>query len=144
MNPLSDAWVNCFMAVCWMAIFHKLLKRRGGKAPYIAMHLSLYVNSYYCISYVFYTPMAAFLTLTTGGVLPGTWLPFLYGALVFIACYFIINWNDEHLHFGIARLKGRRRMVVFAVIWLLTAAICIYAYPRIEVFATIWNEYLGV
>ena len=144
MNPLSDAWVNCFMAVCWMAIFHKLIKRRDGKAPYIAMHLSLYVNSYYCISYTFYTPMATLLTATTGGVLPGTWLPFLYGVLVFIACYFIINWNEKHLHFGIARLKGRRRMVVFAVIWLLTVAICIYAYPRIEVFATIWNEYLGV
>ena len=142
MNPLSDAWANCVMAICWMALFHKLLKYRGGKAPYIAMHFSLYVNSYYCISYVFFTPLETFMLVKWGRLMPGTLIPFLYGLLVIVACYFIIQWNEHRLHFSISRLRGRKRIAIFSIIWLLTLAIGMYSYPRTEVFATFWNDYL--
>lgn len=142
LNPLTDAWANCAMAICWMALFYKLLKHRGGKAPYIAMHFSLYVNSYYCISWVFFAPLQKLMLATRGSLMPGTWLPFIYGLLVTVACYFIIEWNEHRLHFSISKLRGRRRIAVFSAIWLLTLAICLYAYPRTETFATFWNDYL--
>ena len=80
--------------------------------------------------------------LSRGTLLPGWLLPTLYAVLVEIACYFIIDWNEKHLRFGVAKLAGRRRTAVFAAVWIATAAVVAYAYPRIEVFANVWNAYL--
>ena len=39
-------------------------------------------------------------------------------------------------------MKGRARWIFAAAVWILTAAVIIYAYPKIEEFANIWNDYL--
>lgn len=144
LNPLTDAAANCVMALCWLALFHKLLRRNGGRVPALAMHLSRHINSYYCVSFVLYTPMETLMYAVWDTFLPGAVLPALYGLLVFVICYFIIEWNKKNLGFTIANLRGRRRTVVYGMIWLATIAICLYAYPRIETFATVWNDYLGL
>jgi len=144
LNPLTDALVNCLMTLCMLALFHKLLKRSGGRCPALVTHLSRHINSYYCTSFVLYTPLGTLMVLLWGSRMPGAVLPFLYGLLVMAICHAVIDWNESRLHFTIANLKGRRRTIVYAAIWLATLLICVYAYPRIEVFATIWNDYLGV
>ena len=87
-------------------------------------------------------PAQALLMLTRGELMPGWLLPTLYAVFVEIACYLIITWNERHLHFGIAKLAGSKRAVVFAAVWSATAAVVAYAYPRIEMFANVWNDYL--
>jgi hypothetical protein len=69
-------------------------------------------------------------------------LPLLYGLFVLAACYFIIEWNDRKLHFGIANMKGRKRTIVYAGIWIVTLAIVVYVYPQVSEYATFWNDYL--
>ena len=114
----------------------------GREAHPIASHMSRHINQYYCVSYMFILPVQALLMLSRGTLLPGWLLPTLYAVLVEIACYFIIDWNEKHLRFGVAKLAGRRRTAVFAAVWIATAAVVAYAYPRIEVFANVWNAYL--
>ena len=142
LNPLTDAMVNCLMAVNYLALFHKLLRRRGGKVPKLAAHLSRHINSYYCLSYVFYTPLSTIMWWKWGHQLPTVWLPFLYGLFVMFLCYLIIEWNNRTLKFGVAQIHGRSRVIVYSIIWILTVVIAIYIYPRTEVFGTVWNNYL--
>lgn len=138
--PGPDAWATCLMTVVLLAVFSLL---SGGKEAHpIASHMSRHINQYYCVSYMFLLPMQALLMLTRGELMPGWLLPTLYAVFVEIACYYIIEWNEKHLHFGIAKLRGRKRAAVFAAIWIATVAVVAYAYPRIDEFANVWNEYL--
>ncbi|MBQ9195944.1 MAG: hypothetical protein IJ157_01775 [Clostridia bacterium] len=82
------------------------------------------------------------LILARGSLMPGWLLSTLYAIFVEIACWFIIEWNERYLHFGFAKLAGRKRTAVFAAIWIATIAAVAYAYPRIDVFANVWNDYL--
>lgn len=138
--PGPDAWGTCLLAVVLLSAFHLL--SRGCKAHPIVSHMARHINQYYCVSYMFILPMQMLLMLTRGELMPGWLLPTFYAIFVIIACWFIIEWNEGHLHFGIAKLTGRKRAVVFAAIWIATTAVVVYAYPRIEVFANVWNGYL--
>ena len=142
MTPATDAVALCLMTLCVLSLFHKLLRLGGGEPPRFVKHLSGHINQYYCVSYVFISPMNTLLLALRDELLPGTLLPLLYGLLVLTACYFIIEWNDKRLHFGIANLKGRKRTVVYAAIWIATLAIIVYVYPQVEEYATVWNDYL--
>ena len=142
MTPATDAVALCLMTLCVLSLFHKLLRLGGGEPPRFVKHLSGHINQYYCVSYVFISPMNTLLLALRDELLPGTLLPLLYGLLVLLACYFIIEWNDKRLHFGIANLKGRKRTVVYAAIWIATLAIIVYVYPQVEEYATVWNDYL--
>jgi hypothetical protein len=142
MTPATDAVALCLMTLCVLSLFHKLLRLGGGEPPRFVKHLSGHINQYYCVSYVFISPMNTLLLALRDELLPGTVLPLLYGLVVLIVTYFIIEWNDKRLHFGIANLKGRKRTVVYAAIWIATLAIIVYVYPQVEEYATVWNDYL--
>ena len=142
MTPATDAVALCLITLCELSLFHKLLRLGAGEPPRFVKHLSGHINQYYCVSYVLFTPVGTLLLALRGELLPGTLLPLLYGILVLTACYFIIEWNDKRLHFGIANLKGRKRTVVYAAIWIATLAIIVYVYPQVEEYATVWNDYL--
>ena len=138
--PGPDAWATCLMTLVLLAAFSLL---SGGRDAHpIASHMSRHINQYYCVSYMFILPIQALLMLTQGELMPGWLLPTFYAVFVEIACYFIIEWNEKHLRFGIAKLTGRKRAVVFAAIWIATVAVVAYAYSRIDVFANVWNDYL--
>ena len=138
--PGPDAWATCLLSVVLLAVF--CLLSGGRPAHLIASHMSRHINQYYCISYMFILPMQMLLMLTRGELMPGWLLPTLYAVFVEIACYFIIEWNERHLHFGVAKLTGRKRAVAFAAIWIATIAVVAYAWPRIDEFANVWNDYL--
>ncbi len=125
-----------------LAAFYKLTDLAGGKLPGFVAHLSRNINQYYCVSYLFILPVQTILIAARGSLMPGLLLPTLYGFFVLAACRFVIDWNDKHLHFGIVKLKNPKRAAAFIAIWVATVAVVAYAYPRIEVFATSWNNYL--
>ena len=142
MTPATDAVALCLMTLCVLSLFHKLLRLGGGEPPRFVKHLSGHINQYYCVSYVLISPVGTLLLALRDELLPGTVLPLLYGLVVLIVTYFIIEWNDKRLHFGISNLKGRKRTVVYAAIWIATLAIIVYVYPQVEEYATVWNDYL--
>ncbi len=142
LNPLTDAAANCLMALALLALFHKLLKRRGGEAPGFVNHLSKHINQYYRYSYVMLSPVGTLLYALRGGRMPGVWIPLLYALIVITATYFLIEWRNRHMHFEIESLQGRRRTIVYAAIWALTVLIVAYVYPRTDVYANVWNNYL--
>ena len=141
-KPGPDAVVCCLNALVALAIFHKLMRLANNRVPDFVNHLSQNINQYYCVSYMFILPVQTILIATRGRLIDNVAPAALYGFFVLAACRFIIDWNGKHLHFGIAQLRGARRVAAFAAIWIATAAVVAYAYPRIEVFATFWNNYL--
>ena len=88
---------------------------------------------------------ATVISLTRGKLLPGTLLPLMGGLVALVVCYLVIEWLDRKgLPNSITKLKMPWKAVVFTVVWIATIAVFAYAYPRIEEFATIWNDYLGI
>lgn len=142
LNPGPDAVASCLASLVALAAFYKLTDLAGGKLPGFVAHLSRNINQYYCVSYLFILPVQTILIAARGSLMPGLLLPTLYGFFVLAACRFVIDWNDKYLHFGIVKLKNPKRAAAFIAIWVATVAVVIYAYPRIEVFATSWNNYL--
>lgn len=142
MNPLSDAWVNCLSALSLIAVFYRLLKLGSGNAPKFVSHLSKHINSYYCMSYVFITPVALFMMAITGERVSNPYMLLLYGLFVLVLCSVLIELNERYFHIGITTLKGKKRAVVFSIIWIATILIVLYAYPQLTEYATVWNDYL--
>ena len=143
LNPGPDALATCFVSLIILAVSYKILHAHGDKEPGIVKHLAGNINQYYCVSYVFILPMQTLLIAVWGDLMPGVLLPTVYGIFVLIACYFLIEFNNRTLHFGITGLKNPKRRVVFAAIWVLTVLVIAYSYPRITgEYANIWTEYL--
>ena len=140
--PGTDAWAVCLSSLVFLALFHKISKLMGGKAPSLVNHISGNINSYYCVSYIFTLPMQTLLLAAWGHLMPGMVLPTVYALIVIVLCYLIIDINEKHLHFHLVTLKQPKKGIVFAVIWIVTILIMIYAYPRVSTYATMWNNYL--
>ena len=142
LNPLTDAVANCTMAVALLAAFHQLLKLGKGQAPGYVNHLSKHINQYYCISYVLAWPTGTLLYAVRGELMPGNWLPLAYAVLVIAVTWLIIEWNEKHLHLHFNQKEGRKRIAVYAAIWIVTVLIVAYAYPKTDVYANVWTDYL--
>ena len=142
MKPTPDAIANCLFTLGFLALLYKIVRACGEKVPKFIMHLSTNINSYYCISYLFILPVQTILIAVTGELMPGKLIPILYGLFVTAACYVLIELNEKYWHIHFVTLKGVPLLVFTAGVWIATVAIAAYAYPRIEVFANIWNDYL--
>ena len=143
MKPTPDAIATCLFTLGFLALLYKFVQAIGGKLPPFVNHCSKYINNYYCIHYMFVLPLQTILIATTGELMPGgAILPLLYACFVTAACYFIIEMNERHWHIHFATLRGKKMVIFAAAVWIATIAITAYCYPRIEVFANIWNEYL--
>ena len=142
MKPTPDAIFTCVFTLGFLAVLWKVVEALGGKLAKIIGHFSAYINSYYCLSYLFILPVQTLLIALTGHVLPGRVLPIVYSFFVTAACYFLIEMNEKKWHIHFATLKGKKLIIFTAAVWIVTIAVVIYAYPRIEEFANIWNEYL--
>ena len=142
MKPAPDAIATCLFTLGFLALLYRFVELIGGKLPKIVSHFSTYINNYYCLSYLFILPVQTILIATTGDLFPGKVLPILYSFFVTAACYFLIEMNERHWHIHFATLKGWKMVAFMAAVWIATIAITVYAYPRIDVFANIWNDYL--
>ena len=142
MKPTPDAVAACLFTLGFLALLYKFTRVIGGKLPRTVMHFSKYINSYYCLSYLFILPVQTILIAATGQLMPGRILPVVYSLFVTVACYVLIELNEKYWHIHFATMKGKHLVIFAAAVWIATVAITAYAYPRIEVFANIWNEYL--
>lgn len=142
MKPTPDAIATCLFTLGFLALLERFVEAIGGKLPKFVGHFSAYINSYYCLSYLFILPVQTLLMALTGEVLPGKVLPILYCFFVTAACYFLIEWNEKKWHIRFATMKGKKLVIFTVAVWVATVAIAAYAYPRIEEYANIWNEYL--
>ena len=142
MKPTPDAIATCLFTLGFLALLKRFVEAIGGKLPKLVGHFSAYINSYYCLSYMFILPIQTLLMALTGHVLSGKVLPLLYGFFVTAACYFLIEWNERKWHIRFATMKGKKLVIFTVAVWVATIAIAAYAYPRIEVYANIWNDYL--
>lgn len=140
--PGPDAWANCLSSLVVLALFYKLSEAMGGKAPALVNHISANINSYYCVSYMFTLPVQTLLLATCGHLMRSMTMATLYALLVVALCYFVIDFNEKKLHFHLVTLKQPRKGIAFAAVWACTVLVILYAYPRIEEYATFWNIYL--
>ena len=142
MKPTPDAIATCLFTLGFLALLYKFVKLIGGKLPGFVMHFSTNINSYYCLSYLFILPVQTVLIALTGQLFPGKIIPIVYSFFVVFACYALIELNERYWHIHFVTLKGAKMIVFTVSVWIATAAIIVYAYPRITEFANIWNEYL--
>ena len=142
MKPTPDAIATCLFTLGILALLYRIVEALGGKLPPIVTHFSSNINSYYCLHYIFVLPVQTILIATTGHLLPGKLVPILYGFFVTAACYAIITLNDKYWNIHFVTLKGWKMIAFTAGVWIATVLVTVYAYPRIEVFANVWNEYL--
>lgn len=140
LKPTPDAIATCLVTLALLALFYKITKLFNGKLPAWVMHFSENINTYYCLSYVLILPFQTILVAVWGRLMPGIILPALYSLAVCIACYWLIEFRKKYIH--IHPLRGKSGIIIMAAAWILTVAVIVYAYPKIEVFANIWNEYL--
>lgn len=142
MKPTPDALATCLFTLGFIALLYKFVLLIKGKIPKFVLHFSENINRYYILSYMFILPVQSLMIAIWGTRMPGKILPIVYSLLVTVACYFIIELNNKHLNIHITSLKGKKMIIFAVVVWVLTIAIALYAYPRIEEFANIWNDYL--
>ena len=143
LSPGPDAIMSCLTNLTALAIFHKIDNLLKGKTPEFITHAAANLNQYYIISYLFITPMNTFLIATKGENYPKqTKYPTGMAIMVIIFCRVLIDINDKYINFTITTLKNPMRNVIFSLIWIITIISVIYIYPKLDVYATLWNNYL--
>ena len=141
--PGPDAIASCMVNLIFLAIFHKIDKMLKGKTPYFITHTGKNVNKYYILHFIIIMPMSTFLRATRGESFPSKIkYPTLLAIMILILCKITIDLNDKYIHFTITNLKNPLKNIVFSIIWIMTIISVIYIYPKVEVYATIWNNYL--
>ena len=143
MVPATDAIGSCLVTLIFISFLYKICRiffKNGlpGFLTYPAEH----INAYYCISYILILPLQTILIAVRGQLIDSDLFIIVYFIIVMILCYLIIELNNRYIHFDVARLRGRQQTIFLVTVWLLTIAVAVYAYPRIDEFATMWNEYL--
>ena len=142
LQPGPDALATMLVSAVFMAVSWRVIDRFGGRLPGFFTHLSVNITQYYCVSYMFIMPLQTLLIAIRGTLLTGRLIPILVALAIIAACRFVIELNNRRLHWHVATLTGTGRRVVFAAIWILSIAVVAYACPRIETYATFWNDYL--
>ena len=137
-----DALSGCAVSLILLAAFHLLIKAAGGRLHPIFRHLSGNINQYYCISYVFILWAQTLLMAWKGSLWEGPLLPTVFGLAVIVLCSRIIRWKDNAALMKQKKPQTKQLMIIAILAWGLTVITALYSYPRIEVFANLWNGYL--
>jgi hypothetical protein len=116
----------------------------GDRIPRWVAHMSENINSYYCISYMFILPLQTLLMALNGHLIMNVHIGTVYTIFVLIACAVIIEINKKYIHFSPSALLNKKTVgpVMMVSIWVISFAIAIYAYPKIDTFVNIGNDYL--
>ena len=141
MNPCTDAIGAILNALIFLCILYKITRLTDNKVPKLMAHFSYNINAYYCVSFLFILPMQTIL-MATRGQLMEDYLGMIYAVVVIVACYFVIELYKGKIKPQLQKLPSFSGMVLMVVVWSLTVATVIYANPKIEEHATIWNDYL--
>ena len=141
--PGHVAILYCMDNLTLLAICYKIHKMLNGKTPEIITHISKNLNQYYIISYSITIQVKVFLKVKGGEESPSEMkYPTLLSFLIIIVCRILIDMNDKYIHFTITTLKNSKRKFVFALIWIISIITVVYFYPKVDTFATTWNNFL--
>ena len=141
-NPATDAIGAIMNALVFLCLLNGITRLSKDKIPRFMSHLSTNINAYYCVSFLFVLPMQTILMATKGNLIQNDLYAILYAIFVIAACYFIIELYKGRIKPMLQKLPKQAGIILFAAVWILTVATVVYAYPRIEEHATIWNDYL--
>ena len=141
-SPGPDAWGTCLMSLVLLSLFYRLSLLIGGKTPAFVNHISANINSYYCVSYIFTLPVQTFLLAVYGQLLENMVTATIISFIIVALCYFVIDFNEKKVHFHLVTLKQPTKSITYTAIWVCTILVIIYSYPRIQEYATLWNDYL--
>jgi hypothetical protein len=141
--PGPIAWMYCLDNLTISAISYKIHRLLKEKTPEFIKHCGKNFNQYYMISYTITMQINTFLKVTKGENYPAKMkYPTLFGFILLFLSRILIDVNDKYIHFTITTLKKPMRNYIFTLIWIMTFIIVAYAYPKVEVYATLWNNYL--
>ena len=142
--PGPIAWMFCLVNLTISAISYKIHRLLKEKTPEFIKHCGKNFNQYYMISYTITMQWNTFLKVTKGENYPAKMkYPTLFGFILLFLSRILIDVNDKYIHFTITTLKKPMRNYIFTLIWIMTFIIVAYAYPKVEVYATVWNNYLN-
>ena len=130
------------MSLILLSLFYRLSLLIGGKTPALVNHISANINSYYCVSYIFTLPVQTFLLAVYGKLLENMVTATIISFIIVALCYFVIDFNEKKVHFHLVTLKQPTKSIVYTAIWVCTVMVIIYSYPKIQEYATLWNDYL--
>jgi hypothetical protein len=141
LSPGPDAIHRLMAHMMFLSIFYKIDKMLG-KTPYLVKHFGKNLNQYYMLTYIIIMQSSTFLISTKGEKFTSEMknLDLLYFAIT-ASSWFLIEMNDKYIHFTITTLKNPIRTIVFSLIWIITIISVIYIYPKVEIYATMWNLY---
>ena len=143
LSPGPDAYQRLMCHMVFLAIFYKIDKALG-KTPDFISHCGKNLNQYYIISYLMTMQSNVFLKATRGEKFPSEIKNIdLFVVVIPVLCRILIDMNDKYIHFTITTLKNPMRTIVFTIIWIVTIICVIYIYPKVETYATFWNNYLN-
>ena len=142
LNAGPDAIASCLANLSALAIYYKIDKILKGKTPEFIKHAGKYFTQYYIISYVFTMQMFTFLQATRGEKYTSEMkYPTILGFTALFLSRILIDLNNKYIHFTIIGLKNPTRKYIFATIWITTIITVIYAYPKVDAYTTMWNDY---
>ena len=140
-----DALATIINNLTTIAIYQKIDMIFKGKTPKFILHASQNLNQYYILGYIFIIHINTFMQVTGGEESPSKMkYPTLVNFMILLICKILIDMNDKYIHFTITTLKNRKRKIVFSLIWIMSIISTIYIYPKVEIYATIWNYYLDL
>ncbi len=142
MVPATDAVGACLITLILLAFLYKISRLFKGDLPGFLTYPAEHINGFYCVSYILILPVQTLVLAVKGQLFENEIIPFVYYFIVMFLTWLIIRTNEKYIRFDVARLKGKKLTIFFAAVWILTIAVVVYAYPRIDTFATMWNEYL--
>ena len=107
-----------------------------------AINISSNVNRYFCTSYMIIMPLQTILIALNGKLPDSDFLPFVVALGVFVLCWLIIKAYSATLATPIQKMNPALKLGIYVLIFAASAAVVIYAYPKLDVYPTIWNGYL--
>ena len=142
LNPFPDAIYRIMANIVILAMYYKLDKILG-KTPYIIRHCAKNLNQYYLIGFTMTMHFIVYLRVTRGDKYPSQFqYTDLFSIFLLFSSYYIIELNDKYIHFAIFTLKNPIRIIIYAVIWIMTVVSVIYIYPKVDEYTNVWNNYL--
>ena len=142
LNPGVDTIANCTANILILAIGNIITKILGGKPPKFISYCGKNFTQFYIITYVITLQFQAFSSVVGGKKYIYEFkYPTLLCFIILFVSKIIIDMNNNYIHFSIATLKPPMRNFLFALVYIITIIIVIYAYPKVEGYSTMWNEY---
>ncbi len=143
LQPFPDAIATSLVSIVLITLFYKLIKAAfHGQAPKAIGNISSNVNRYFCTSYMIIMPLQTILIALNGKLPDSEFLPFVVALGVFVLCWLIIKAYSATLATPIQKMNPAFKLGIYVLIFAASAAVVIYAYPKLDVYPTIWNGYL--